>query len=391
VARDAEPESPLAWLTATISQWLALFRGLTLASLSAASGAVAGAGLALLLFLLFTFSLAPPRDTFARPLALDFSASDLVGQALFLPEAQLGDGLLPATPQRDARFLAPSQPVDVWVELEVPRDSGQGVAQVVAQLTSLDGRVAAKASRAVMLRSDWWSLGSMSLTPLRWLGLGGDVRRLHVPLFRGYRDKREVPFMAATVSIKTRNPAWAAEVVSATLKVRLRLGLLRRAIYSLRPGPLVALALGCAAIGMLLGGGGAALLFLGLLLYAGFSSSTAGGRAASSAAGDEASSSLSVSALEEVSAASGISEASSSLLREIEEEEGEGKLLPPSPRPSVAAAAEKVERWLPSTSAAAAAAGGQGKAARPADSAMGGSEASAAAGMRRRAGGFKLF
>lgn len=30
--------------------------------------------------------------------------------------------------------------------------------QVVAQLTSLDGRVAAKASRAVMLRSDWWSL-----------------------------------------------------------------------------------------------------------------------------------------------------------------------------------------------------------------------------------------
>lgn len=28
------------------------------------------------------------------------------------------------------RFLAPLQPVDVWVELEVPRDSGQGVAQV---------------------------------------------------------------------------------------------------------------------------------------------------------------------------------------------------------------------------------------------------------------------
>lgn len=103
-APEAEPESPLAWLTATVSQWLALFRGLTLASLSAASGAVAGAGLALLLFLLFTFSLAPPRDTFARPLALDFSASDLVGQALFLPEAQLGDGLLPVAPQRDARW-----------------------------------------------------------------------------------------------------------------------------------------------------------------------------------------------------------------------------------------------------------------------------------------------
>ncbi len=46
----------------------------------------------------------------------------------------------------------------------------------------------------------------MSLAPLRWLGLGGEVRRLHVPLFRGYREKREVPFMAATVSIKV---GWA--------------------------------------------------------------------------------------------------------------------------------------------------------------------------------------
>lgn len=191
---------------------------------------------------------------------------------------------------------------------------------------------------------------------------------------------------------QTRNPAWAAEVVSATLKVRLRLGLLRRAIYSLRPGPLTALALGCAAVGMLLGGGGAALLFLGLLLYAGFSSG-AGGRAASSAAGDEASSSVSVSALEEVSAASGISEASSSLLREIEEEEGEageGQPFPASPLPSAAAAAEKVERWLPSTSAAAAA-DGQRKPGRPADSAMGSEGSAAVAGLRRRAGGFKLF
>lgn len=201
------------------------------------------------------------------------------------------------------------------------------------------------------------------------------------------------PACAHAVSAQTRNPAWAAEVVSATLNVRLRLGLLRRAIYSLRPGPLAALALGCAAVGMLLGGGGAALLFLGLLLYAGFSSG--GGRAVSSAADDAASSSsISVSALEDVSAASGISEASSSLLREMAEEEGdgeagEGKPLPPSPQPSAAAAAEKVERWLPSTSAAAAA-GGPLKATRPADSAMG-SEGSAAAGLRHRAGGFKLF
>lgn len=64
-----------------------------------------------------------------------------------------------SSPPSASRLLAPGQPVDVWLELDVPRGSGQGVAQVVAQLSSLDGRVAAKASRAVLLRTDWWSMG----------------------------------------------------------------------------------------------------------------------------------------------------------------------------------------------------------------------------------------
>jgi hypothetical protein len=84
---------------------LALCRGLTLAAGSAISGAAAGGGLALLLFLLLTVSLAPASDTISRPLTLDFSQSsaDLVGEAVFLPEGQLRDGLLPAVTQRDAR------------------------------------------------------------------------------------------------------------------------------------------------------------------------------------------------------------------------------------------------------------------------------------------------
>ena len=57
------------------------------------------------------------------------------------------------------RFLAAGQAVDVWVELGVPRGSAQGVAQVLAHLTAPDGRVVAKASRSVLLRSDWWSVG----------------------------------------------------------------------------------------------------------------------------------------------------------------------------------------------------------------------------------------
>jgi hypothetical protein len=123
---------------------------------------------------------------------MDFSAADLVADTTFLPDALLADGLPPANAQRGARycapsylctgpqylccradyvvrhlaepacpacrFLAPLQPVDVWVELEVPRETWQGVAQLVAQLTSLDGRPAAKASRALMLQENAWSL-----------------------------------------------------------------------------------------------------------------------------------------------------------------------------------------------------------------------------------------
>ena len=40
------------------------------------------------------------------------------------------------------------------------------------------------------------------MSPLRWLGLGGEVRALRVPLFRGYREKRDAPFVGATVAIK---------------------------------------------------------------------------------------------------------------------------------------------------------------------------------------------
>ena len=57
----------------------------------------------------------------------------------------------------------------------MPVATGQGVAQVVAQLLSADRRLAAKASRALVLRSDQWSLrcgvtlsvGAMGLPPAK--------------------------------------------------------------------------------------------------------------------------------------------------------------------------------------------------------------------------------
>lgn len=95
--------SPLAWAWSAACQWFSLVRSLTLAAGTAAAGAVAAGGLALLLFLAVTASLVPASDTFSRPLSLDFGQPDLAGQALFLPEAQLTDGLPPAAASGEAR------------------------------------------------------------------------------------------------------------------------------------------------------------------------------------------------------------------------------------------------------------------------------------------------
>lgn len=58
------------------------------------------------------------------------------------------------------RFLPPGQRVDVWVELQLPPSSANchgGMAQVVAELASLDGKTAARTSRPLLLRrgSGW--------------------------------------------------------------------------------------------------------------------------------------------------------------------------------------------------------------------------------------------
>lgn len=60
------------------------------------------------------------------------------------------------------RFLPPGQRVDVWLELQMPDSSPSncrgGMAQVVAELTTLDGRTAARTSRPLLLRSRGWDL-----------------------------------------------------------------------------------------------------------------------------------------------------------------------------------------------------------------------------------------
>lgn len=65
--------------------------------------------------------------------------------------------LLPPPPAV-ARFLPAGQRVDVWVELQLPTASScascrGGMAQVVAELVTIDGRTAARTSRPLLLRN----------------------------------------------------------------------------------------------------------------------------------------------------------------------------------------------------------------------------------------------
>lgn len=111
--------------------------------------------------------------------------------------------------------------------------------------------------------------------------------------------------------------------MSATLKVQLRLGLVRRAVYLVRPGGLLLPLLGAGAAAAMFGGTAAAAVLLVLLALTGFG---AGGGEAAEGAADELGS-VAGSEEAEVSSVSGVSEASSSLLRELSDDEGE----PPSP------------------------------------------------------------
>lgn len=202
--------------------------------------------------------------------------------------------------------------------------------------------------------------------------------------------------------------------MSAVLKVRLRLGLLRRAVYMVRPGGLLLPLLGAGAAAALLGGTAAAAVLLVLLVITGFGG---GGGEAAEGAADELGS-MAGSEEAEVGSVSGVSEASSSLLRQLSDDEGE----PPSPREllgvpagtagsgSWAGSGRRVaaERWydplLPDGSDTSSGLGAAGRvsteephrrkpaagAQRPADSAMGsepgGSGGLLAAALRRRAG-----
>ena len=90
-------------MPAFVPAGLRLLRGLTLLSLSAGSATLAAAGLALLAYLLLCRALTPEQQLHTRPLYLDYSSTDLLAQAAFLPpEYGCGGSGAPAGPPADA-------------------------------------------------------------------------------------------------------------------------------------------------------------------------------------------------------------------------------------------------------------------------------------------------
>ena len=71
----------------------------------------------------------------------------------------------------------------------------------------------------------------------------------------------------AAAHSQLRESSWVPEVAAARARVQLRLGLLTRALYALRPGMPLMLLLGGAALSALLGGSVAATVFFLIWLY----------------------------------------------------------------------------------------------------------------------------
>lgn len=123
------------------------------------SAATASAGTLVIIYLVATHRLTPRQLRYTRELPLDIAGHDLISRTSLLSDSKTQphmDSKLPRN--RDARFFPPGERVDVWVDLTIPnihdRDrDGRNMAHVVGELTAGDGRVAARATQPVLLRS----------------------------------------------------------------------------------------------------------------------------------------------------------------------------------------------------------------------------------------------
>ena len=110
---------------------------------------------------------------------------------------------------------------------------------------------------------------SILSAPLRWFGLWKEHNYVvSIKLFNKYIDQRDIPFTGINLTLKPRSNGDAGpQVLSAIVRVHLRVGILRRLLYHIRPYTLLALAMGAGALCAAIGGSIAATAFIILLAY----------------------------------------------------------------------------------------------------------------------------
>lgn len=247
-----------------LRSWWEVARSSLLLLTCLASLAVAALGFSLLVYIFFSRLFAPPRDHLVRDLYFDYSEVSATASTSFLESAST-KGAVPSS-----RAFLSGQQMNVWLELEAAEAGGSVNAdlfQVLAQLLTPEGKIAATASRPCILTS--WSpivqsIRSLVSTPMVLLGLWREHQTLRIPLFSRYPDQDEKPFVAFRAILRaTTKGAQLPHLYSAKVHVDLVLGLFGRLIYLLRPGKYTMLGLVASAMAAI---GGGLLVALGSFL-----------------------------------------------------------------------------------------------------------------------------
>ncbi len=184
----------------------------------------------------------------------------------------------------------------------------------------------------------------MLSAPLHWAGLLSDARIVSLKVFSNYLEQRNIPFANFKLTIKSRGES-SPKVLSANVRVHLRVGILRRILYHLRPHSLIALSMGAGAVCAIVGGSIGAGLCIAVLVYTIMLRSKheggAGGRRGSDTStrpGSSASGDFNSEAGSDLLGGGGTSSSAGTTPRHLdlseEDDVGGGSPLSPTPSPS---------------------------------------------------------
>lgn len=258
-------------------------RNITLWGISLFCVALVWLGTCLFFYVLLSRYYLPESAHHSRSLYFDYTKADAVATAHFLPDKQYHQARSSEAAAAQARFLSAKQRFDVWVELAAPEahsQKGDELFQVVGELLSADGRVAATSSRPCLVRQRYWLSRTFRFwrnAPFVLLGIWDERQDVRVPLFNNYVEQASTPFVVFRATLQPRaGGGRLPQLYEATVHLQLRLGLLSRLLSLTRPGNWVAWSLMSISVFSMVGGSLGCILLLSLWFLSKDSSTTPG-------------------------------------------------------------------------------------------------------------------